>query len=75
MTARDRVEIEVEVGAGCVPESSYGNHAIGEPDTGYPSFEYAVGAPSIGISDNRPVEFGPEPRRHEIGLFDPGEHG
>jgi hypothetical protein len=70
--AKDRVEIEIEVG---VPESSYGNHAIGEPDRGYPRFEYSVGAPSIGISDNRPVEMGPEPRAHDIGLFDPGEHG
>jgi hypothetical protein len=74
--AKDRVEIEIEVGAGCnTPESSYGNHAIGEPDRGYPRFEHSVGAPSIGISDNRPVGMGPEPHPHDIGLFDPGEHG
>jgi hypothetical protein len=72
--AKNRVDIEIEIGC-AVPESSYGDHSIGEPDAGYPRFRYAVGAPSIGISDNRPVELGPLPRPHDIGLFDPGEHG
>ena len=68
MTAKNRGEIEIEIEVG-VPESSYGDHSIGEPDHGYPRFEHSVGAPSIGISDNRPVEMGPEPRAHDIGLF------
>jgi hypothetical protein len=51
--------------------------ASGRPDREdhSPEFKYAVGAPGLGIGEKFYIDQGEKPSRHEIGLFDPGEHG
>jgi hypothetical protein len=51
--------------------------ASGRPDreASFPEFKYAVGAPGLGLGEKFYVDQGEKPSHHEIGLFDPGEHG
>lgn len=51
--------------------------ASGRPDRegAYPEFKYVAGAPGVGLGERLYIDQGEAPSLHEIGLFDPGEHG
>lgn len=71
--AKGSVEIEISVGHNCDELASPLPHIA--PDPAHPHCEFAQGAPGVGIGERIYIDKGVTPSPHDIGLFDPGEHG